>query len=99
MYSIHSCHANPEPETICGSLEGVRGNEIYVTTYHQDWLPKFLAMGLHHYQVQCTFKSLDFHVRTSGPEYELPVGYKVEICNYDSQNYVTEVSKIPNIPL
>ena len=68
MYELHSRHENPEPQSICGSLDKDPNKEIFVTTYHQSWLPLFLGMALHHYQVQCTFKSLDFHVRTEGPD-------------------------------
>jgi len=101
MYELHSRHTNPEPESIIGSLEsrGVRdaNKDIFVTTYHQSWLPKFLGMALHHYQVQCTFKSLDFHVRTKGPEYAMPIGYAVDCFDYDSLKYSNIESKLPKV--
>ena len=64
MYELHSRHTNPEPESIIGSLEsrGVKGDgykDICVTSYHPSWLPVSIGMVLHHYQVKCTFKSLD----------------------------------------
>ena len=54
-------------------------------------------MGLHHYQVQCTFRSLDHHVRTNGPEYTLPVGYTVCVFDYDTQDWTQQYSEIPNL--
>ena len=97
MYELHSTHANPEPDCICGTATGVRGEDICVTTYHQGWLPKFIAMGLHHYQVQCTFRSLDHHVRTSGPEYTLPVGYTVCLFDYKTRDWSQTISEVPNL--
>ena len=97
MYELHSTHANPEPDCIFGTTTGIRGGDICVTTYHQGWLPKWIAMGLHHYQVQCTFRSLDHHVRTSGPEYTLPVGYTVCLFDYETRDWSQTVSEVPNL--
>tara|TARA_R110002012_G_scaffold128042_2_gene280284 strand:- start:270 stop:590 length:321 start_codon:yes stop_codon:yes gene_type:complete len=104
MYELHSRHTNPEPESIIGTLEsrGVRTvddgyKDIFVTSYHQSWLPLFISMALHHYQVKCTFKSLDFHVRTTGPEYSMPIGYAVDYFDYDSLNYRHVELKMPKV--
>ena len=97
MYELHSTHSNPEPDCICGTINPRVGEDICVTTYYQGWLPKWVAMGLHHYQVQCTFRSLDHHVRTDGPEYTLPVGYTVCVFDYDTQDWTQQYSEIPNL--
>ena len=44
MYELHSTHTNPEPNIICGSVTGIRGEDICVTTYHQSWLPGSLTI-------------------------------------------------------
>ena len=97
MYELHSTHTNPEPNLICGSVTGIRGEDICVTTYHQSWLPKWIAMGLHHYQVQCTFKSLEYHVVTDGNGYTLPVGYPVCVFDYDTEDWTQRTSEVPNL--
>jgi len=100
MYELHSRHTNPEPESIIGSLEskGVKDDnkDICVTSYHPSWLPVSIGMVLHHYQVKCTFKSLDWHVRSCQemPEYVIPVGYAVDYFDYDSLKYRHVESKV-----
>tara|TARA_Y100001937_G_scaffold62952_1_gene86408 strand:+ start:508 stop:837 length:330 start_codon:yes stop_codon:yes gene_type:complete len=103
MYELHSRHTNPEPESIVGSLEsrGVRDDnkDIFVTSYHPSWLPVSIGMVLHHYQVKCTFKSLDWHVRSCHemPEYAIPVGYAVDFFDYDSLDYRHVEPKISKV--
>ena len=94
MYELHSRHTNPEPQSICGSLKNDPNKEIFVTSYHPSWLPLFIGMALHHYQVRASFKSLDFHVRTKGPEYSMPIGYAVDYFDYDNLNYRHVESKV-----
>ena len=102
MYELHSRHTNPEPESIIGSLEsrGVKSDgykDICVTSYHPSWLPVSIGMVLHHYQVKCTFKSLEYHVVTDGNGYTLPVGYPVCVFDYDTEDWTQRISEVPNL--